>query len=406
MRPLATDLGAAETALLRKLVRSGAGAAADPRNQETLPINWAHLLHAAMRHHLAPLVHQGLQGLQETRAQKSLPAAPEEFRTRLENIRNLELAKAIVRLHHIDELGAVALHRGMDLCLLKGAAFATTLYRDPGLRPMSDIDVLVSPRHFESWSRELEGLGYVLVDVSDHASGYRRQATGVLVEIHRELTSAADFLGLTTGEILSRSRPLDAGDGIRMRTLSWEDHLLHLCLHASFQHGFRQPGVNAWDARAIAERADLDLEAFVERARERRLAPWVYGGLAMTAAVFESPRLTSLLSALADSVPRSVTRKVRRFRAERLLAPGRDAVFGTPFARLGWTGWNVTTLSLLWAISRPRTPEIRPSLGARVGRILQLARNHGLAFSGSTSNTAPALSMGPTSTSLGEVRDV
>jgi len=164
--------------------------------------------------------------------------------------------------------------------------------------------------------------------------------------------------------------------------------------------------VNAWDARAIAERADLDLEAFVERARERRLAPWVYGGLAMTAAVFESPRLTSLLSALADSVPRSVIRKARRFRAERLLAPGRDAVFGTPFARLGWTGWNVTTLSLLWAISQPRTPEIRRSLGARVGRILQLARNHGLAFSGSTSNTAPAHTMGPTSASLGEVRDV
>ena len=401
MRPSPpAELGAAEAALLRELVRASSGPGALLRNREA-SIDWALLLGAAERHHLAPLVLEGMGALRNY-----LPAAPEEFRTRLENIRNLELAKAVVRLHHIDELGGVALRRGMDLHLLKGAAFATTLYRDPGLRPMNDIDALVSPSYFESWSRELEGLGYVLADVSDHASCYRRRATGVLVEIHRELTSAADFLGLETGAILSRTRPLDAGDGIRLRTLSWEDHLLHLCLHASFQHGFRQPGVNAWDAWAIAERPDLDLEAFVARARQGHLAPWVYGGLAMTAAVFESPRLSSILSALADSVPRSVTRKVLRFRAERLLAPGRDAVFGTPFARLAWTGWNVTTLSLLWEISRPRTPEIQRSLGARLGRILQLARTHGLALLGSTSNTASALSMGPTPASLGEVRDV
>jgi len=400
--PSPAELGSAETALLRELVRaSESDVVAAPQDRDASPIDWALLLDAAERHRLGPLVFSGMCA----RA-KYLSAAPEEFRARLENIRNLELAKAVVRLHHIDELGAVAFREGMDLHLLKGAAFATSLYRDPGLRPMTDIDVLVSPRHFESWSRELERLGYVLVDVSDHASCYRRRATGVLVELHRELVSASHFLGLETGAVLERSRPVDAGCGMRLRSLSWEDHLLHLSLHASFQHGFRQPGLNAWDARAIVERPDFDLEAFVARARERRLAPWVYGGLAMTAAVFESPRLTSTLSTLADSVPRSVTRKALRFRAERLLAPGGNAVFGTPFARLDWTGWNLTTLSLLWEISRPRSPESRGSLGARLGRILQLARNHGLAFLGSTSNAAPALSMGQTPASLGEVRDV
>jgi len=401
LRPPSAELGAAETALLRELVRASSGAAAEPRSQWSSPIDWAILLDAAERHRLAPLV---LQGMQIQR--KDLPVAPEQFRARLENIRNLELAKAVVRLHHVDELGAVALREGMDLHLLKGAAFATTLYRDPGLRPMSDIDVLVSPSQFDSWSRKLEGLGYLLVDVSDHASCYRSRTSGVLVELHRQLTSAAAFLGLDTDAILSRSRPVAASDTARLRTLSWEDHLLHLCLHASFQHGFRQPGLNAWDARSLVERTDFDSEAFVARAREGRLAPWVYGGLAMTAAVFESPNLTSILSTLADSVPRSVARKAQHFRAERLLAPGPDAIFGTPLARLDWTGWNLTTLTLLWEISRPRSPEIRRSLGPSLGRILQLIRNHGLALLGSTSNTAPALSMGPTSASLGEVRDV
>ncbi len=400
MKRPSAELGAAETALLRELVRAGSAAAADTRNQKAGPIDWALLLDAAERHRLAPLVLQGM------RAQKVLPAAPPEFRARLENIRNLELAKAVVRLHHVDELGAVAFREGMDLHLLKGAAFATALYRDPGLRPMSDIDVLVSPSDFESWSRELERLDYRLVDVSDHASGYRRQATGVLVELHRELTSSADFLGLETAAILARSRPIDAGFGMRLRTLSWEDHLLHLCLHASFQHGFRQTGLNACDALKIVERTDLDLEAFIARARERRLAPWVYGGLAMTQATFGSPKLSGILCALADSVPRAVVAKSLAFRAEQLLAPEPDAVFGTPLKRLDWTGWNLTSLSLLLEISRPRSPELRRSLRARLGRIMQLISNHGLALLRSTSKTAPALSMGQTPASLGEVRDV
>jgi hypothetical protein len=398
--PSSAELGAAETALLLELVRASSGAAAQ-RNRDSSPIDWALVLDAAERHRLAPVVLEGMRALG-----KDLPPVSEGFVARLENIRNLELAKAIVRLHHVDELGAVAFREGVDLYLLKGAAFATTLYRDPGLRPMSDIDVLVSGSCFDTWSRELERLGYSLVDGSDHANCYRRHATGVLVELHRDLTSAADFLGLQTGALLERSRPVDAGSEARLRTLSWEDHLLHLCLHASFQHGFRQSGLNAWDARTIVERADFDPEAFVGSARERRLAPWVYGGLAMTAVLWESPRLRSILSALADSVQRSVIRKTRRFRAERLLAPGGNAVFGAPTARLGWTGWNPTTLALLWELSRPRSTAIRWGFGGRLGRILQLARNHGLALLGSTSNTASALSMGPTPTSLGEVRDV
>ncbi len=388
---LSSSLPAAETTLLRALVRASAGGASISSSGET--IDWKLLITAAERHRLAPLVFEGLAGF---------PGAPAGFRARLENIRNLELAKAVVRLHHLDEIGEVALREGIDLHLLKGAAFATTLYRDPGLRPMSDIDVLASPSAFERWDSELQALGYSLVDVSDHASCYRRRATGVLVELHRTLTSAAEFLGLETDSLLERSRSLDGG----VRTLSWEDHLIHLSLHASFQHGFRQPGLNAWDARAIAEHPDFDAPTFVERAGERRLAPWVYGGLAMTAAVFDSPALRSIRLALEDRIPRSVARKARRFRAERLLAPGPDSVFGSPLGRLYWTGWSLTTPSLLWEISRPRPGRTRSGIAARPRRILQLLRNHGFALLDSTSNTAPALTLGPTPASLGEVRDV
>jgi hypothetical protein len=376
---------------LRALVRASSAEEAVPVLSDS--IDWALLVASAERHRLAPLVFEGL-----TRC----PNTPAGARARLENVRNLELAKAVVRLHHLEEIGAVALREGLDLCLLKGAAFATTLYRDPGLRPMADIDLLSSPATVERWSQALEGLGYFLVDVSDHASCYRSRSTGVLVELHRALTSASGFLGLETPPLLERSRPVEG----RLRTLSWEDHLLHLCLHASFQHGFRQAGLNAWDARAIAERKDFDAASFIARARRPRLAPWVYGGLAMTAAVFDSPKLAAIRLALEEAIPRAISRKARRFHPESLLAPGTDAIFGSPTERIRWSGWNLTTLSLLWEISRPRPARDFERPVGRAGRILQLLSNHGFAQSSSTSNTTNALSPGRIHASLGEVRDV
>ncbi|HEY7818655.1 MAG TPA: nucleotidyltransferase family protein, partial [Vicinamibacteria bacterium] len=369
-----------ETALLRKLVRAGAGGEAIPSLPET--IDWALLVAAAERHRLAPLVFEGLS---------RFPSTPPGARARLENIRNLEIAKAVIRMHHVDELGGVALQERLDLHLLKGAAFATTLYRDPGLRPMCDIDVLASPAAFAPWSRELEKLGYTLVDVSDHASCYRRRATGVLVELHRALTSAAGFLRLDTGSLFERSRPLEGG----LRTLSWEDHLLHLSLHASFQHGFRQAGINAWEACAIAEREDFDSASFLERARAPRLAPWVYGGLVMAGAVFDGTQLASIRQALEDGLPRSMARKARRFQAESLLGPSPDAISGSPTGRLLWNGFHLTTISLLWEISRPRPGKARQDFGARPRRIMQLLRNHGFTLSSSKSATWIAHSHGP-----------
>jgi hypothetical protein len=396
-------LGVQETALLRALVRAGGeGARSVPEFAfDVTGIDWSSLYRAAKRHHLAPLAFDGYRLLGER-----LGAAPPWFFEKLLNTRYVEIAKAMARASHVEELGGAAYRENLDLYLLKGSAFATTLYADPGLRPMSDIDLLVAPEAFERWSGLLEEMGYAVVDVSDHAIGFRRRNTGVTVELHRELTSAARFLALDTRAILERSRPLEGAEGIRLRTLSEEDHLLHLSLHASFQHGFRQPAVNAWDARSLAEKTRLSVRNFVARAQAERLAPWIYGGLSMTAALFESPRLDAIRSALAEVVSRATVRKSRRFRTEALLSPAPEAIFGTPIARLGWTGFRSTTFSLLWEISQPRPGAFSRSLSARIQRVLQLVKIHGLAMMAPSRERATALPMSPTLASLGEVRDV
>jgi Uncharacterised nucleotidyltransferase len=393
------ELGRAETALLQSLVSWSSGGTQEPPDAG-YPVDWRKLLESAERHRLSPLVHRGME---RSGARARAPVAEWE---RLENVRNLELAKAVVRLHHVDELGAIAFAEGRDVYLLKGAAFAASLYSDPGLRPMADIDVLSSEPESAFWRDRLERLGYMAIDRSDHAICFRRRQTGVVVELHRELVSSALYLGLPTHEVIERSISLDTVDGVRLRTLGWEDHLLHLCLHGSFQHGFRQPAVNAWDARSIAERADFDPSVFLELAARPSLSHWAYGGLAMCEAAFPGSKLREPLLDLEDRVPRRLTRKARTFRPEALLAPGPEAVFGPPYRRLAWNGITVKTLSLLWEVSRPRQRDERRGSTARLERVLQLVRNHGIGIfrSARRERARPINSSRPAS--LGEVRDV
>jgi hypothetical protein len=396
-RLTAEELGAVETALLQRGVLAGSGPVEAIEGAPDGAVDWARLLEAADRHRLVPLLAQGALA-----AGGAFRRAPVGALERLRNGANLEMARAVVRLHHVDELAVAGLVENLDACLLKGAAFATTLYANPALRPMTDIDVLVPASSFERWTETLGSMGYIPLDRSDHAVCLRRRQTGVLVELHRELTSQSPVLGLPTEEVLERAVPLAPGEGSRLRTLSWEDHLVHLSLHASFQHGFRQPGVNAWDARCIAERADFDATLFLERSRHAGILPWVYGGLALSETVFPGERIRDLRSALESELPRRLVRKARRFRAERLLAPGPEAVLGAPFERLGWTGPSLQALLVLLDLSRPRRHQAR----TRPHRILQLVRDHGIAALRAAFLPKAFLAPSPTPASLGEVRDV
>jgi len=81
------------------------------------------------------------------------------------------------------------------LTLLKGIWLSHTLYPEPHLRPMRDVDVMVEPDAVEEVERILVHLGYGPVEGRDpaafrdhhHAVPYRHPATGVYVEVHRGL---------------------------------------------------------------------------------------------------------------------------------------------------------------------------------------------------------------------------
>ena len=378
-----------EIGLLRHLVTG------EDTQMDTMSVDWEVVLASARSHRLDPLLHLG--------AKRSAVPVPERVRGRLERVFHMELARNVVRLHHVEELDRLAMRSGRAISLLKGAAFVTALYESPGARAMADVDVLVRHDDFAHWTSEVEGLGFRAHESSDHAVCFRHARTGVFLELHRDLTSEARFLGLDASLLLDRASK--APGYLALATLSPEDHLLHLCLHASFQHGFRQPAINAWDARLLLQGAAFDPTIFIGRARAPRLLPWVFGGLKLSQLAFPDPLLDALVDELAPLAPQRLRRKLATLGPADVFTRQANGANRPPIRRLLWIGDGATAWTLLFEVLRPRAYEKSSHLGS-TRRALQLIWNHYLRVIPLALMKQAKTLRRHTPASLGEVRDV
>lgn len=123
------------------------------------------------KHVLAPLAYR--RGLSRFRADYATTAIM------------AELAAA-----RLTEVVAALTEARIDVILLKGIAYASDLYADPGERPMADIDLLVRPGQRTAAERIMQALGYTPAAASrfHHAAMYTRGNHEVF-DIHSAIVS-------------------------------------------------------------------------------------------------------------------------------------------------------------------------------------------------------------------------
>lgn len=214
----------------------------------------------------------------------------------MRNLRTLqELRDVLVRLS-----GA-----SVAVMLLKGAHLSTSVYPSAGLREMSDLDILVHKGDVQRAFDVVRAAGYapyvdipptLAVAVAKHAPTLLR-ADCAPVEIHWSLTSPVQPYAAAPDELWVRA--VDARFGTAPAVgLAREDLLLHLCLHASYQHHFDTGLRPLCDIAMLLTRtgSGFDWDAVQERAVRWR---W-RAGVALTL------RLASEL--LGASVPPEVGR--------------------------------------------------------------------------------------------------
>lgn len=176
------------------------------------------------------------------------------------------MARSLV-LHR--ELGRVVdeLRRhDIDVMLLKGAALVPVVHRDPGVRPMDDLDLLVHREDLAKADRVIRNLGYVpsasapvaltlpgsdgVDPLPHHLAALVRADGGVTIELHHKLGDSYSPLDFDAEGLWDRAVPCIAGEVTCLRP-SNEDLLAHVCLH------FLVDRVRLFSRRALAQLADI-----------------------------------------------------------------------------------------------------------------------------------------------------
>lgn len=261
------------------------------------------LLGALEAHGLAPWAHDTIG-----RARLAGAFAP-EFLQRLKEVYRATALRNRVLFASLGEIVAACSKLGVALIPLKGAALASRVYGNPGLRPMQDLDLLVRPVDVAAAAAALREAGFSVPAHVDEAAARRehfhcvfeRRSQGVKVELHWSLGEETALAPAALARLWQRA--VAGEDGAH--SLDPATELVSLAVHA-WKHGYLNPAL-VEDARLGALLYEplsgnrliwlLDLHRLMrgaaappavcrERAREWGAAAPFEGAVALAAAAF------------------------------------------------------------------------------------------------------------------------
>ncbi|MBI1374445.1 MAG: hypothetical protein GC159_17145 [Phycisphaera sp.] len=137
--------------------------------------------------------------------------------------------------------------RGVDVALLKGSHLITLSPHAARHRPMVDVDLLVPRASVAAATQRLDSIGYqqdaatpawnddVFGDDYHHAPVFVDPRTGIPIELHHDLAPRYAPFALDVDAIWRRADTIRR-NGRDVRVLAPDDLLLHLSLHAAFNH--------------------------------------------------------------------------------------------------------------------------------------------------------------------------
>jgi hypothetical protein len=228
-------------------------------------LDWTAFEALARRHGVLALVAKRLEG------RRAL--AIESIATKIatsgvaNRLRNQYLTERLLAL--LKQFGDASI----PVLIIKGPVLAKLAYGDIGLRSFSDLDLLIRPGDIRAAARLLELSGLASENYCDEAmdagffcaveANFRTPDGTMRIDLHWRLSPSYYGFGPEGDELWERAKDERLADS-PVRTLSGEDHLLYLAVHAS-RHGW--PVLSqVCDIAHLVSRADLNWTAVLERA--------------------------------------------------------------------------------------------------------------------------------------------
>ncbi len=275
----------------------------------------------------------------------------EDERRFLDSLYYRALAENLRRLALLEEIDGAFAARGVAAVLIQGMALLFGTYPDPGLRPVTDIDLWVPER--KRAQEALVAVGFAV----EHACPLVLRRGGEAIDLHADLLGSEriagrrHFLPWGTAKILASCRPLSPALP-RLFRLSPLDEMLYLAFHAA-KHNLERL---VWLADLARLAARWEPENW--RRLEERAAEIGAGGLAALAAVLaDSP------AGRRGAVEKKGLSAAARFLIRRRLKGGRLPAWAfLVLLRPGRVAWRAAfVLESLF----PRPAVLGPAEGAR-----------------------------------------
>jgi hypothetical protein len=250
---------------------------------------------------------------------------------------------------------------GLRALPMKGLALLGCAYEAPAQRPMDDVDLLL----LDGWDEAIATLssdGFEVGERADHAWALRESASGIVVELHRGLSTCPEMFPIDA-EALWRRR---VGRGEDERP-SNEDLLVQLSVHAAFQHGLRLRLGQFLDFRRLLEQAALDEALLASAAQAAQAGACLLASLEAASALVAAPAAALEMRRHASF---GLLRRLRGIRRNPL-----SLLAGPPSARV-LAGWRLALVGprRLELIARTFVPKRGRRGRERLRRGLELVR--------------------------------
>ncbi len=241
-------------------------------------IAWDRVISKAIRHNVGPLLYANLR-------EASLDSmVPKQIVDRLQKAYLGSVARSLLDQREIEYLLKTFNREGIPVIALKGGVLAQTLYADPALRPMGDLDLLIRQADIVRVKPFLLAAGYqISPDPFGRSASFRwrflkgmpfrkEDRVSLELDLHWHLVFFdwyRDVVRVDVDGFWQRAVPIDIAGQCTLQ-LCPEDTILHLCAHMAINHKYQ--GLLRYVDLARALRVyKLNWEHVVERAVQFRI---------------------------------------------------------------------------------------------------------------------------------------
>ncbi len=212
------------------------------------------------------------------------------YQTAISNIKKLDSATKILQIFYREGIVAIP---------LKGIALIESVYRNPAIRPMADIDLMIRREDAPKVKRILTNMGYPYID--DHRGSINFQDNeNEVFDLHAQFTKFDVLFAVDYEEIYCRLRKIEFNGQIQAGILCPEHQLIHIALHLApgLYTGLNVMNLVDMCCLMIYQKGPFDWDYLVGFSTRSKMNPYIVGPIYLCAHLFNQEIPESVLKIL------------------------------------------------------------------------------------------------------------